>query len=350
MGVLSAFRLAADIASRTPQMAVPAQLASPWSPTLTPNIVLADLGGSGANLPVTRGDAMSLPAFAEARDLVCSTIARHPLKEYRGDVETSVQSTWLYRSDTDQAPYLRTLWTVDDLALGGWSLWATQRGATGQILDAVRVDPSIWKFNALGQIEVGKRVVARDEVILFGGDSEGLLTRGARTIRTAIGLEDSIASRVRSPIPVTELHQVDGADQLTEDEVESVIKKYIEKRRSPEGAVLFTPAGIEFKVHGQTSADLAVAARNAAALDLARLWGMPAALVDATATASESRTYQNDGQTRSWFLDHVIRRWAAPIEARLSMDDVVPRGRRVGFDFSALTATPDPGRGPALED
>lgn len=349
MGFLSAFRLAAGVLSQSPQMSVPAQIASPTGPALAGNIVLADLGAAAAYMPAQRWEAMSLPAFAEARDLVCTTIARFPLKAYRGEAALAEQPTFLYRTDTDASPYLRMVWTIEDVALGGWSLWAVNRGADGRILDAARVDPSLWRFDAVGRIEVGGRVVDRSEVLLFGGDNEGLLVRGARTIRTALDLEDSIASRVRSPIPVTELHQTDENAEITQAEVEEIIAKYLERRRSPEGAVLYTPPGIEFKVHGQVSADLAVAARNAAALDLARLWVMPGALVDATATASESRTYQNDGQTRSWFLDQVIRRYAAPIEARLSMDDVVPRGQRVGFDFAELVG-PETGAGPTLED
>lgn len=347
MGILSAIRLAAGLSSPSPLS--DAAMGSPWSPTMATNIVLGDLGAVAPNLPVTRAEAMSLPAFSEARDLVCCTIARFPLKAYRGADPLADQPAFLYRTDTGASPYLRMLWTVEDVALGGWSLWAVARGADGRVLDGVRVDPGRWRFNDKGQVEVDRRVVAADEVLLFGGDNEGLLTRGARTIRAAIGLEDSIASRVRSPIPVTELHATDAADALTEDEIKDLIRTYQERRRSPEGAVMYTPAGIEFRVHGQISADLAVAARNAAALDLARLWGMPGAIVDATATASESRTYQNDGQTRSWFLDQVIRRWAAPIEARLSMDDVVPRGQRVAFDFADLVG-PETGASPAQED
>ena len=60
-------------------------------------------------------------------------------------------------------------------------------------------------------------------------------------------------------------------------------------------------------------------------------------MLDAT-TAGASLTYETVAGRNAKFIDYGVALYLEPIEARLSMDDVVPRGQRVAFDLSDFTA------------
>jgi hypothetical protein len=335
---------------------------SPWAgPSNLHKIVVDDIFGQDTTT-VTRAQAMAVPAIAKARHMVCVTLARQPLLAYRagevdenGDpVPMAEQPAWLRRTDEPGAPspFHRLLWTIDDLMFHGWSLWAVKRGSEGQVLDAMRVPIDQWTFESDGRVVVETlpdRYPKDGEVILIPGIGEGMLAEAARTVRGAWTLEDRWQARAKNPVPVVELRYT-GDEDLEPEEMRTIRQSYVDASQDENGVVMVTPKGFELHAHGDQALDLLVAGRNAAALDAARYANLPATAADASATNGSSVTYQNVMAGRAEFTDITLRGWAAPIEARLSMDDVVPRGQYLAFDFSSLTRTPDPGVGPARED
>lgn len=337
--------------------AQPRALATPFVGTaeLSPAVVLDDLFRARVK-PVTRAEAMSVPTWARARNAVCTTLARQPLKAYGADGQPlAEQPTFLSRSKYFP-PRLRMLWTIDDCAHYGWALWVLDRGAADQsgrrpVLDALRVDPTMWKVRDSKIVVTSggqERTVEDGDYLLIPGPSEGLLTVAADTIRGAKNLERRWQERVDNPIPITEIRYT-GDEDLEEYEVKDIRTKYIDARRDPEGIVMVTPRGFEVHAHGDQAPELFVQGRNAVSLDVARYWQMRASLLDASQVNGSSVDYENNGIGRSEFYDLTLRAWALPIEEALSQDDVLPRGTYVQFDLSALT-TPDAGTGPALED
>src|SRR5690606_20760281 len=136
MGFGSAFRFAAEVARRSPR---PVPLASPWTNREhLATIANADWFGKSPEGVATRLDAMRVPAIVKGRALIVGTLARQPLAKFRGS-ELVDPEPWMYRTNTAQAPRTRMLWTLDDLIFYGASLWAVERGARDQILDAIRV-------------------------------------------------------------------------------------------------------------------------------------------------------------------------------------------------------------------
>lgn len=326
-----------------------ASVQSPWTPsTLSPNIVIADVLGVN-DVPPSRTEAMSVPAIAKARHLITSTLARQPLRAYRGEAELATQPAWLYRTNSDTPPQMRMAYTLDDLFFYGWCLWAVQRGADGQITDAVRVSPDRWTFDLEGRVEVDGKPVDSDQVILIPGPFEGILAAGPSMVRAARNLEQTWAARVRNPIPVVELRITDDNMEPTIEEMERLRDQYVAARKNPDGAVMVTPAGVELNVHGDAVTDLFVQGRNAIALDVARMTGIPATMLDASQVQS-SLTYKTTETGRNDFIDALTNMWAMPIEAQLSMDNVVPRGQRIAFDMSNLLAVPQATTGPDTED
>jgi hypothetical protein len=73
----------------------------------------------------------------------------------------------------------------------------------------------------------------------------------------------------------------------------------------------------------------------------------PAAMADAEAG---SLTYETTSGRGQQFLDYGAKFYMDPIAARLSMDDVVPRGQRTAFDTGQLTTITPAATGPATED
>lgn len=325
------------------------QLATPWTEsTLTSNVVFGDILGV-TDAPMTRALAMSVPSVARARHLVTTTLARQPLRAYNGPDALATQPAWLYRTSGDVAPQMRMLYTLDDLFFNGWSLWAVQRGAADQIIDAARVPADRWTFTDTGEIRVNSKPVAADQVILIPGPFEGMLKAGARTIRGAVALEEQWQNRVKNPVPVTELHNTDANAPLDADEANALVTAYNKRRRDPEGVTVYTPNNISLNVHGDTAVDLFVQGRNAAVLDVARMTGIPATMLDAS-QVNASLTYSTKEGGRNDFIDALTNMWAMPLEARLSMDDATPRGTRVAFDLSNLLSTPQAVTGPVTED
>lgn len=347
MRLFDGFRVASELVTVTGRRPT-AGIRSPWAQGQLSSIVWADIFDSEL-LPITRAEAIQVPSVAKARHLLVTYLAGVPLRALRGPdvLPAEAQPPFLYRTSGVSTPWHRMAWTIDDLLFDGWALWAVTRGADGTILDAVRVPPEDWKISEDNTVEVNGAPVREDSVILFAGPHEGLLNIAAPTIRAARNVERAWAGRVRNPVPVVELHQVSD-DHLTPEEADKLVEDYCDARQDPNGAVVFTPIDVELRVHGDAAGSQLVEARNAVRLDVANFTGLPAAALDGSlSTASLTYTTQEGARTE---LADMLRMWLEPIEARLSQDDVVPRGQRVRFDRTDLASpTPAP-TGPTVED
>ncbi|MCC2032192.1 phage portal protein [Microbacterium allomyrinae] len=300
---------------------------------------------------VSREAAMQIPALKKARDIYIGIIAGMPLKEFQGNTDTT--PGWLKNTATGISPWHRAAYTFDDLFFYDWSAWAVDRDKSGQITDGIRVPWERWEANDHGQVLVDGRTVSAEQIILIPGNgSGGILACGASTIKGYRALERAWIGRAQNPIPLIELHQVtddeltdgepaDEEDTEPDNEIQDLIDTWAAARTSPTGAVGFTDNRVEVRVHGTVNTDLYVEGRNAAVLDIARLVGMPAALLDGSQSTA-SLTYSTQESKRNEFDDYSLPMWTSPIEARLSLDDVSPAGRVIRFDQSGRRATAAP--------
>lgn len=319
-------------------------VASPWAPEsdLKPMVIAEAFGIDIDQLPLTRDAAIKIPAVSKARNLLVSTIAKFPLRAMSGDavLDAKAQPSFLYRTDTNVTPYERMAWTVDDLIFHGYSLWRVTRGAGdspkgGPILSAEWVPRDKWSIKP--DANVGHRLYIEEEpiddlsqVILFNSPFEGLLTIASKTLKGARDLDAAWVGRARNPIPLIELHVTDDAE-LEPDEIKAFVQAWADARRSENGAIGYTPAGLEINVHGEVHADLMVEGRNAVRTDIGSFLNIRASMLDGT-MGIDSLTYSTKEGEKNAFYEFDLPFWTDPIEARLSMDDVVPRGQRVRFD------------------
>lgn len=350
MKILQALGLTRPAASTAP---TPTGIVSPWADASTlSTITVADI--LGVNMPaITRETAMTVPAMAQARWLITTALATHPLVAYRKDERLAAQPAWLTRTDMLESPQLRLLWTLDDLIFHGYSLWLADRSPAGQLLRVERVPPAAWRLNEAGAVQLkdgAAFTTVTDElsVILFRSPQDPLLRIARRTLLGAIGIEEAWTARVKDPIPHTKLVQKEDIE-VGLDEVNAVIDAYIQARFSSHASISYVPYGMDLEEMGKLDPALYIQGRNAVAVDIARFTSLPAQLLNASPVQS-SLTYSTQEGGRDLFTDFSVSGWAMAIENRLSQDDVVPAGQSVKFDRSWATTIPTPPTSTPVED
>jgi hypothetical protein len=330
-------------------LAAPRQagIASPWSEgAQLAQVSFAELFGSdfAESLPLTRADAIAVPAVSKARNLLVSTISKFPLRSLAGPTLTTEQPAWMHRTNGHVSPYERMTWTVDDAIFYGYSLWLTQRGAEKDsrrpLQSAAWCPTEDWTITDGELVYLPEnRALAPHEFILFNFPFEGLLNIGKRTLRGARDTEEAWTGRARNPIPALELHQED--DSLDQDQVEAFVQAWSKARRSPNGAIGYTPPGLKLIAHGAIEVDLFTEGRNAVRTDVGSFLNVRASMLDGT-SGIDSLTYTTKDGERNQFYEFDLPFWTDPIEQRLSMDDVVPSGSRIRFDKYDVFNNPNP--------
>lgn len=339
VGILQTLRLAASLpelsAART-SLPNRVNVASPFAadPNHLNQVVWPDLVGLENVLPMTRIEAMAVPAMKRARQIICTSIARMPLRAYNGEALAVSQPRWIDRTDGALSPYHRMLWTIDDCLFYGWSLWTLTRGADGQVLTADRIAWERWDFDAVGRVEVDGELVNELDVCLIPGIDEGVLYASARSIRHASKLIRSADVAAETPSAQLELHQTSD-HELPRDKVLELVNDWAAARRGKNGGVAYTNSAIEVREHGAADAHLLVEGRNAAAVDVARAAGIPASLIDATGPNS-TLTYETTEGRNAELVDYGLAGFMAAVSARLGMDDMSPRGMRMAFDLTSF--------------
>ncbi|MFT3832873.1 MAG: phage portal protein [Micropruina sp.] len=249
---------------------------------------------------------------------------------------------------TRQGPSTRMLWSLDDLLFSGVSVWAVER-AGDAITDAIRVDPAYWSIDPDGLgVMVNGQPAPDDQVLILEGPQDGLLVIAEDAVRASRNLANAWQQRVKAPVPLAAIKQLDPNVQLTDDEIDDLIVDWEAARAS--GGTAFIPVGFDVEALGAGQApDLYVEGRNADRIDWANFVGLPAAMLDGSLSTA-TLTYSTQEGKRSEFVDYSLNYWASAVEARLSQDDVTPPGTYVRFDISWLVNPTQAGQNPSTED
>ncbi len=330
-----------------------APIKSPWTASQLRRVAVAELAGLEPDI-VSRLDAMRIPAVARARGLICGTLSRYPLTLWRyvdGKNDEQLQSpAWMTSTTTRQSPISRMLWSLDDMLFGALSVWAVKReGEAKAIVDAIRIPPENWTVDpdSMG-ILVNGELAKDDEILIIEGPQDGLLTMADGAIRASRNLANAWGQRVKSPVPLVAIKQVEANVQLDDDEIDDIVIEWEDARAA--GGTAFIPFGFDIEGMGNGQApDLYVEGRNAERLDWANFVGLPAAMLDGSMSTA-TLTYSTSEGKRSEFVDFSLNYWASAVEARLSQDDVTPEGTYVRFDISWLVNPTQTGTNPGSED
>lgn len=326
-------------------------IASPWSdPGELGKLIALDVFGVD-DLPLaSRTAAMRIPAVARGRNLIVSTICRIPLRDYVRDELAPVQPSWLTRTGDGSSPQLRDAWTADDLIFHGWSLWwKYELNSEGFPLAMGRINRDRWRIDDdTNQLLIDELPADPSRVVLIPGLHEGILHYGVDTLRDARNLYDIVRNRLDTPVPNLDLHQT-GGEPLSKEQRDELVELWGAARKKRRGGVGFTSQHIEARELGKGGEELMIEARNAASLDLARLIGVSAGLIDATVPKA-SLNYETTTGRNLEFVDRDVALYLTPVAARLSLDDITPRGHRIAHDLSDFVEAAPSVSGPALED
>jgi hypothetical protein len=324
-------------------------LATPWGQADLHRLAWEDIFGTDVP-PNSRAAAMSIPAVARARNLLCTTIAKFPLLELEVGTPTPPIDSPAWFTAAGPTPHQhRMVWTVDDLIFYGWSCWwRVNDPDTGLPAAAGRLEQDAWQINDDNRVEVDGIEVSDDAVILIPGFHEGILTYGRDALADARSLYRTVRSRLNAPIPPIDLHQT-GGRALNATERQELIDIWIAARQSVKGAVGFSTPDIDVRVLEAGGDQLMIEERNAAAVEMARVVGVHAGMVDATAPKA-SLNYETSTGRNQEFTDFDLSLYVDPIAARLSMDDVTAPGRRVALDQADFTGPTPSGTGPTRQD
>ena len=331
-------------AGQAPTMPIyaPTPVASPWADA--DQLAKATIAGlydqTGAVLPITRTQALAVPAMVRCRDLLCVSVARMPLYAYTPAGRMPVQPRICQRPDIGRSYFQTMVWTVDTLVFYGFAVWEILKRYSddGRPMIARYVPPSRVETDPdSGEVVTvnGRRLSSPFDVIRIDGPHEGLLNRSAEALNGSRSIYSSYVAAAGQPNPDVELHQT-GGEPLTEAEIDAMVARWAAARAGRNGRVAFTNQSIEAKMHGQQPEDLLISARNAVVLDSARMLNLPAWAVDGEVGGS-SLTYQNVPSRSRELIDYSLAGYMEAIAGRLSLDDVLPAGQWCEFDTDVLT-------------
>ena len=298
--------------------------------------------------------ALSLPTVSRARDLLASTISglefRQYVKQWNGTEYEEIyvpNESWMENPDPKVPRQFILANTVTDLWMTGRAFWAvTSRNATdgrpmsfewlpsANIQTPDQVGPQF--FGMPKEIEFNGIQLDPNEIITFLAPTTGLMYSGRRAVSIATHL-DQYADRAATIETVPGyLQQTSAGETMSGEELGDLAAQWAQARR--EGNVIGALNNfVNFVEYDQSPLEVNAAQREYQALDLSRICSVPAYLVSAP-TPGASMTYQNASQARQdlWlFGAHML---ATAITSRLSMNDVVSRGRYVIFDTDDLLA------------
>lgn len=309
--------------------AVAGNLFSP-SAGLAP-IIYKDLGWAGLGMPATVLEALKVPAIYRGIALYAATISS--VKPGAG------APAWLSEAVGSITPEGRLVSIVQDLIFFRESCLLVRRNGAGEILEGLRLPYEMWGLDPFGNVLVNGTLVDQSIVVYIPSLLPmGLLEAAADTIHHYLDLNHTIRSRGKNPVPLVELHITDDFEG-TADELAKAQRDWSAARTAENGAVAFTPKGIELKTPGLNGADtgtMLIEARNAVRLDAANFLNINAALLEGANGASDN--YSNTLQSKDELVSLSLATWLIPISARLSAPDVTSTPWE--FETGALTAGP----------
>jgi HK97 family phage portal protein len=298
----------------------------------------------GENLPsiynaltlrVSRKEAMSVPAVARARNLICGTVASIPLEYYNKRTgEVMAAPRWINQLAKNQPSFVTLTWCVDSLLFYGVAyLRVTERYAEdGRPAAFEWIANSRVTFTTdlegimVTQYYVDANPINMNDIVTIQGFDEGVLERAGQTIRAAIDVNKAAAIAAATPM-ASGILKNSGAD-LPPAEVSGLLAAW--KRSRQNNSTAYLTSSLDFQPVQFAPKDMMYneAVQNLAT-EVARAMNVPAYYL--SADQNTTMTYANVQQERKQFFALSIEPYIQAIQTRLSMDDISTAGHEVRF-------------------
>lgn len=296
-----------------------------------------------------RLQAINIPTISRARDLICSMVGALTIKQYSWQWNAAEQEyektylpddVWFDQPDPNVTRNFILSWTTDDLIFYGRAFWVvTKRFGNGfpaeftwipaaDVQTRDQAGPQ-W-FGPSRQITFNGLDLDTRDVIQFISPIQGLLSMGARAIRTARNLDESAERFARNQIPSGILKQTDG-EPMSSEELANMAAAFADAREANAIAALNQFVSFEPQ-YVDPSKMQSVESREHQALEMARIANIPPYLVGIN---TSSMTYANAQQARQDLYLFGAKPFVDAIEQTLSMNNVTPRGRYIELDVKS---------------
>lgn len=312
-------------------------LLSPWSDGGHLEQVTFDmLYGVGVSGAVGRSAALGVATVAAGRDVLTGRLSRCPLVELDSNKQPSATQPALLLQPEAGRPRSQTMiWTFDGMFFHGRSFWEVLDRDPQGFPRRVRLVPEDQvETNDQGQMvkAFGADVLPKNS-IRIDGPHEGLLNRGADTIRRAIRLNRAAAKAENNPVPSIDIHN-EGED-LKAEEIDRLIARWAKARES--SGIGYSSKQVKINTLGQPAEQLMIDGRKEITLELLRHMGAASNPEIAAAAIAGSLNYTNKASREAALIDNFLAPYMTALEDRLSMDDMRPHGRTVRISTDALT-------------
>ena len=333
MGLLSALRLVDKTPEKIDAQYAPAVMDLPYGNSSYWNSNQISNIGAG----VDRFSAMQVPSVSRCRNLISGVLSSLPLELYNEKTGAElINPTWLDQPDIRQPRAVTIAWTVDSLLFYGVAYWfvteveaSTGRPSRFEWVQNTRILPTLDASGSevLYYTMNNKRLPMEGvgSLVTFQALTQGILTTGARTIQSALDLEK--AASIASATPVPSGHIKNSGADLPEAVVQGLLASWKAARASRSTAFLtstldYVPTSFSPKDMMYTEASQYLSTQ------ISRLCNIPAFYLSAEAQGN-SMTYQNVIDGRRDLVALSLQPFITSLEARLSLDDLTPRGNVV---------------------
>lgn len=300
-----------------------------------------------------RAVALSIPAVRKARHVIAGTISTFILSAWAGQARLPAEdprTSWLRQPDPAATLQSLLFRTIDDGIWHDRSVWEVlDRNVADMPVKYRRVAPS--RISTVPDPLDPDRVVTwtvdgreikrptRQLVVFDFAGLGGLRRWGIELLDLYLDLQTAAGRYARAPHPMAVLKN-HGAD-MSAPQITALLDEWEAARETR--ATGYLNDVVDYETHGWNAAELQlVEAREYAALEVARMFGLPARAVDAS--GGDSMTYANVAESRRDILES-LRPWMTVLDQTLSLDDrtsrptglYLPSGITARLDVDAYT-------------
>ena len=290
--------------------------------------------------------ALSNATVARATQMILSMVGclplRHYTKQWTGSRYERIyleNEAWMDQPDPKSTMNFLMSNTAMDIMMRGRAFWfvtsrssATGRPLSFQWLPASMVTTNDQSgpqfFGQSNQVMFNGVQLPTDDVIQFISGVQGFLFTGARTITTALKLDQAAERFAVNEIAAGWLQVGDNAEQMSAEDLGELAAAWRQARQ--QGAIGALSGSVTFHEFTSDPNKLQLLeSRQYSSLEVSRQVGVPAYLLG---IAVGGYTYQNAQQARQDLYLFGAKQILDVIQMTLSMTNVLPRNRFVEFD------------------
>ena len=297
-----------------------------------------------------RAAAVSIPALSRSRDLLASVIGCMPLRMYNevwnADEEEMERKyiaprSWLRRPDPTVNYNFLMSWTFDDLYFFGRAFWyITSRTADGYPASFTRLPAGsvtttdqagpVW-FAPSSQVYFQGGEIDPANLVQFLSPTQGMVYSSQAAIETALKIQEARNRNASSSIPAGVLKQT-GGEPLSAQELADLAAAFNAARATNQTAALNEYLSYEPTTMSPDKMLLIESANYSALETGGRVGNVPPYLLG---ISTGSYAYTSSQNARMDLLFFGVKLYADAIAETLSMNNVLPNGTFVAFDYES---------------